>query len=68
MPYESDDKVRAGEEGDNMLAKEEEEEGKEGERHKYNYFSGGDPLHNFASLTRAVIVAISSVFLFQSLQ
>ena len=63
VPYQFDEDMKDGE---GVLATEKE--GDEEERHKYNYFSGGDPLHNFASLTRAVIVAISSVFLFQSLQ
>ena len=63
VPYQFDEDMKDGE---GVLATEKE--GGEEERHKYNYFSGGDPLHNFASLTRAVIVAISSVFLFQSLQ
>ena len=62
VPYQFDEDMKDGE---GVLATEKE--GDEEERHKYNYFSGGDPLHNFASLTRAVIVAISSVFLFQSL-
>ena len=62
VPYQFDEDMKDGE---GVLATEKE--GGEEERHKYNYFSGGDPLHNFASLTRAVIVAISSVFLFQSL-
>ena len=62
VPYQFDEDMKDGE---GVLATEKE--GDEEERHKYNYFSGEDPLHNFASLTRAVIVAISSVFLFQSL-
>ena len=72
MPYESDDEVRAGEEGDNMLAKEEEEEeeeGKEGGRHKYNYFSRGSSMYNnLASLSGTVMLASSLVFLILSNQ
>ena len=67
MPYESDDEVRAGEEGDNMLVKEEE--GKEGGRHKYNYFSRGSSMYNnLASLSGMVMLASSLVFLILSNQ
>ena len=69
MPYEPDDEVRAGEEGDNMLANEEEEEGKEGGRHKYNYFSRGSSMYNnLASLSGTVMLASSLVFLILSNQ
>ena len=70
MPYESDDEVRAGEEGGNMLVKEEEEEeGKEGGRHKYNYFSRGSSMYNnLASLSGMVMLASSLVFLILSNQ
>ena len=66
MPYKSDDEVRAGEEGDNMLVKEE---GKEGGRHKYNYFSRGSSMYNnLASLSGMVMLASSLVFLILSNQ
>ena len=62
MPYESDDEVKAGEEGAGMLSEEEEEE--EG-RHKYNYFNGGSSLY---TLPGAVVLASNFVFLFLSMQ
>ena len=62
VPYESDDEVKAGEEGAGMLSEEEEEE--EG-RHKYNYFNGGSSLY---TLPGAVVLASNFVFLFLSMQ
>ena len=66
VPYESGDEVKAGEEGEGMLS--EEEEGEEEGRHKYNYFSGGSPLYTLASLSGAVMLASSFLFLFLSMQ
>ena len=62
MPYESDDEVKAGEEGEGMLS---EEEGEEEGRHKYNYFNGGSSLY---TLPGAVVLASNFVFLFLSMQ
>ena len=62
VPYESDDEVKAGEEGAGMLSEEEEEE--EG-RHKYNYFNGGSSLY---TLSGAVVLASNFVSLFLSMQ
>ena len=64
VPYESDDEVKAGEEGEGMLSKEEGEEG----RHKYNYFSGSSPLYTLVSLSGAVMLASNFAFLFLSMQ
>ena len=63
MPYESDDEVKAGEEGEGMLSEEEGEE-EEG-RHKYNYFNGGSSLY---TLSGAVVLASNFVSLFLSMQ